>query len=356
MGDTMTTDTIHDEPVTGEIVLHPGPSAGMEEYRPRIVMMPEEAKALDDALRANMRAVLHEGGDYGTIPGAGDKPTLKKPGAEKLLQWFGFGHAMERVEVERDKDGNRVGVTYRCVVTKGLPDGRVVTVAMCEGYAGYDEDRFYTSAEAAEQKERFNAEKYRRQVNRAKCVEYRAPWNTVIKMAQKRAMVGAALQATSASSLFTQDIEDMTPDAPATADPLPVIADIAGGIIRSLPDETRQAFNHWFREQGLPARPGEWTAEQWCAALVGAGRLDAPAARAVREGEAAAERLHAAPALDPGDSWLAAIESMSSADDMVTIVADLNDALSAGSLDEAKYKAVLSGAEAKAATFGQKAA
>ena len=195
-----------------------------EEYRPRIVMLPEDAKALDDQLRACMLAVLHKGVDYGTIPGMGDKPSLFKPGAEKLLQWFGFGFASERGEVERDSGGNRIGVTYRCTVTKGLPDGRKVVVATCEGYAGYDEDRFYTTAEQAaakaEARERDNAARYNRKPNPAKwanATEYRAPWNTVIKMAQKRAHVGAAIDATAAAGLFTQDLEDMTPP-PADSD------------------------------------------------------------------------------------------------------------------------------------------
>ena len=237
----------------------------VEEYRPRILMDPESAKALNEALRANMRAVLQDGTDFGVIPGTGNKPALLKPGAEKLLQWFGFGHAMEKTETERDADGKRLGVTYRCTVTKDLPDGRRAVIGMCEGYAGYDEDRFYTSAGQAEAKERANAERYKRQVNKAKFAEYRAPWNSVIKMCQKRAMVGAALQATSASSLFTQDVED---DAPASQ----VVADVARAAIGALPEETQQALTRWWQQQGWSA-PGRWDAGQWCLALIQCGRL-----------------------------------------------------------------------------------
>jgi hypothetical protein len=189
-----------------------------DEYRPRIVMAPEDAKALDDQLRANQLAVLRKGVDYDTIPGMGDRPTLLKPGAEKLLQWFGFGFTCERDETERDGDGNRVGVTYRCTVTKGLPGGGHVIVATCEGYAGYDEERFCQTAEQArakaEAKEKYNAARYGRDPRPAKwenATGYQAPWNTVIKMAQKRALVGAAIDATAAAGLFTQDLEDMTP-------------------------------------------------------------------------------------------------------------------------------------------------
>lgn len=258
--------------MAGEMV--PYAAATVEEYRPHIVMAPDEARALDTALRENMKAVLREDVDFGVIPGTGNKPTLLKPGAEKLLQWFGFGHTMEQVETERGAEGNWLGVTYRCTVTKAMPDGRVVTVGTCEGYAGYDEDRFYLTAEQATAKERANAERYHRSVKPEKCVEYRAPRNSVVKMAQKRALVGAALQATSASTLFTQDVEDLPGSEPQpAADPVQVISGIAGPLLKALPLETRTAFDRWFREQGWPG-PKAWDAGQWCRALLEAGRLD----------------------------------------------------------------------------------
>jgi hypothetical protein len=249
----------------------------IEEYRPRIVMEAAEAAALDKSLRDMMRAVLRDGVDFGVIPGTGTKPTLLKPGAEKLLQWFGFGHETEKVETERDADGARIGVTYRCTVTKQMPDGRVVTVATCEGYAGYDEDRFYTTAAAAAAKAEANERKWARKDNRppkpekwADAAEYRAPWNSVIKMAQKRSLVGAALQATSASTLFTQDLEDMR-DVPGGGGQF---AEAATAAVMALSDDVRAGLDRWYRGKRWP-EPGQWTAEQWCAALQTAGYLSA---------------------------------------------------------------------------------
>lgn len=244
-------------------------SQALEEYRPRIIMAAEEAAALDKSLRDMMRAVLREDVDFGVIPGTGSKPTLLKPGAEKLLQWFGFGHSTQKVETERDADGNRLGVTYRCVITKAMQDGREVTVASCEGYAGYDEDRFYTTAAQAEAKERAMAERYQRNPNSAKFLEYRAPWNSVIKMCQKRAMVGAALQATSASTLFTQDLEDNAP----SGGPSPFV-EAAEARINALAPEVRNALVRWYRERKWAA-PAKWSPDQWCEALQTAGALAA---------------------------------------------------------------------------------
>lgn len=204
-----------------EIAPYEGGQADM--YRPQI-MTPEAARALDENLRRCTRAVLREGTDYGTVPGTNEKRFLFKPGAEKLLQWFGLAYSMHCIDTQHDDDGRREGVTYRCTVAKRLPDGTTAEIATCEGYAGYDEEKFYQSAEQAqrkaEAKERHWAAKDRRVANPEKwkhLTEYRAPWNTVVKMAQKRALVGATINATAAGGLFAE--EDSSPDAPADGGP-----------------------------------------------------------------------------------------------------------------------------------------
>jgi hypothetical protein len=195
------------------------PPAQLEQYQARLAMTPEAAKALDEQLRLCTRAVLREGTDYGIIPGAGDRKVLLKPGAEKLLQWFGFGFTCDRTDLEIDEDGQKQGVTYRCTITKQLPEGRIAAVTTCEGYAGYEEAKFFQPAETAQHKaearERAWAAKDGRVANPNKwkhITDYRAPWNTIIKMAQKRAIVGAAIDATAAAGLFGQE-EDSSPPA-----------------------------------------------------------------------------------------------------------------------------------------------
>jgi hypothetical protein len=259
-----------------------------EEYRARFVMEPAEAAALDEQLRNCMRAVLKPDVDYGLIPGMGTKPSLFKPGAEKLIQWFGFGFESNEVKTERDDPEypsgiadkvRRVGVTYRCTVYKELADGRRVTIATCEAYAGYDEDKFYVSLDAArtkaEAKERQWAAKDKRQPNPSKweyVAEYRAPWNSVIKMCEKRSLVGAAIDATAAAGLFTQDIEDMRADA--ASQETAGFADAARAAMMALPDEVREGLDRWYHGKRWPD-PGQWSAEQWCAALQMAGHLTA---------------------------------------------------------------------------------
>ena len=125
---------------------------------------PSSIRIWMDYVNEMRRSVLVEGMDYMQIPKT-PKPCLLQPGAEKLLMLSGLGFEMERVEVTSQ------GVTYRCTVP-----GR----SMCEGYAGRDEPNFK-----------------------------QAPWNTIVKMAQKRAKVGAISSALALSGLFTQDLEDL---------------------------------------------------------------------------------------------------------------------------------------------------
>jgi hypothetical protein len=122
-----------------------------------------------------IKACLREGSDFGTIPSSGRKRILFASGAEKLLALYGLGHRLERIEVDLNEAGNRVGVTYRATITK-LVDGQQIDVASCDGYAGRDERALA-----------------------------RAEWNSVIKRAEKRALVGAAKQATATSGLFDED-------------------------------------------------------------------------------------------------------------------------------------------------------
>jgi hypothetical protein len=233
-----------------DLEVYQPPAGQLDGYRAAMVMAPEDAKALDDQLRACMRAVLREDTDYGVIPGTGGDKALFRPGAQKLLQWFGLGFTCDRTETDLDADGRKEGVTYRCTVTRQLPDGRVVAVATCEGYAGYDEDRYYQSEKQAqvkaEARERHWAKVDHRVADPTKwksVTEYRAPWNTVIKMAQKRAIVGAAKDATAASGIFGDDPEDgprADADGVVMADSQPA-DDEWDGYTAARPRQDRQA-------------------------------------------------------------------------------------------------------------------
>ena len=193
-------------------------------------MTKEQAKALDEQVRACTRAVLQEGTDYGVIPGTNGEQSLWRPGAQKLLQWFRLECICERTDIERDDDGRKHGITYRAEVGRGLKTAAPVILATCEGTADYDESKFYQTAEEVQRKakdrETRNAETYRRPRNPEKWQglgEYRADWNALMKRAQKRAIVGAVVDATAAGGIFTDREEDdhaprrRTTDRPGTS-------------------------------------------------------------------------------------------------------------------------------------------
>ena len=156
------------------------------EYIPGVVMTTAQAVALVAAVEDAKRTVMRVGTDYARIPGT-PLPSLLKPGAERLAQLFGLTHTMSAPMVETDEDGRPHRVTIRCDVTR-----HGETVASCWGSADYDESRYTSPGD----------ERHR---------PYRAPWNTLLKMADKRAFVGAVLKATASSGLFTQDLEDEAP-------------------------------------------------------------------------------------------------------------------------------------------------
>jgi hypothetical protein len=305
-----------EEIVTAELVPYAS-SGAVEEYRPRIVLSADEAQEMDIQLRATMLAVLREDVDYGVIPGAGTKKNLLKPGAEKLLQWFGFGSRSAEVKIERDDPDSpsgiadkvrRVGVTYRTEITKTVPGAGTVVVATCEGYAGYDEDRYYVSAEdavaKAEAKERFWASKDSRAPNPAKwqnAAEYRAPWNTLIKMAAKRAYVGATIDATAAAGLFTQDMEDIVAEKTAPA----ALIHAARAEIDALPQAAKTELDAWTRALRWPGT-AQWDTSQWCKALVKGGQFAAAASQPQKAARAPEAAEDIPPGGEDGDAaWTA---------------------------------------------------
>lgn len=124
---------------------------------------------------------LQEGSDYGRVPGCGPKPALLKPGAEKLLRLFNLGSRIISKQEMIDWDKKRATFCY-CIEIFNLKTGQAI--AQCEGYTS-SEERKYAKGDMGSQ------------------------LNTLSKMAQKRAMVGAVLIATSASDFFVADIEDL---------------------------------------------------------------------------------------------------------------------------------------------------
>ena len=133
-----------------------------------------------DELKKFISSQLVEGinGDYATIPGT-NKPSLLKPGAEKIANIFQLGTRI--VSSQRTEVGGGIAFTYR-YETFHVPSGRAISQE--EACCSTLEKKFASRG-------KYDVE------------------NTVMKMAQKRAFVGAIIKATGASDFFTQDMEDI---------------------------------------------------------------------------------------------------------------------------------------------------
>lgn len=121
---------------------------------------------------------LNSGQDFGVIPGT-QKPTLLKPGAEKIQMLMGVSSEYEVIEKVEDYEKGFFAYTVRATLLK---NGNKITEGL--GSANTKEKR------------------YRNQ-------DVFMIVNTVLKMAKKRAQVDATLTIASLSNVFTQDIEDM---------------------------------------------------------------------------------------------------------------------------------------------------
>lgn len=189
------------------------------------------------AMKDFVGAVLREGVDFGEIPGV-DRPTLLKPGAEKLLRFFGMHTQFVELEKIEDWDGKQHGgepfffYRYKALAIR---NGEVVAegIGSCNSWEkkyryrlaelvcpecgmplrkSKHGDGYYCWAKTGGCGATFAANDPRitqqprgnmPNPNPADLV------NTIDKMSQKRALVAVALVACNASEYFTQDIEDL---------------------------------------------------------------------------------------------------------------------------------------------------
>jgi hypothetical protein len=159
-----------------------------------------------------MANVLEEGKDYGRIPGT-DKPTLYKPGAEKLMLTFNLAPAEPKIEDLSTADEIR----YRVGVPIEGTDGRQ---RWGIGEASSNEEKYrwrkpVCDEEFADTPEHLRREKWFKGKDRPyKGKQIRTSpadvANTILKMAHKRGFIHGTLLATGASSVFNQDLEDFT--------------------------------------------------------------------------------------------------------------------------------------------------
>ncbi len=181
-----------------------------------------------------MKKVMQEGEHFGVIPGTGSKKTLLKAGAEKLSQVFKL---LPRFEINKhEHEGDHRDYEVRCILShadgsfqgegvgncstkeskyrwrKGertCPECSAPAIIkgkkeygggwLCFGKKGGCGSKWPDGTEAIESQN----------VNRIENEDIADTYNTVLKMAKKRAHIDSIITATAASDIFTQDIGDL---------------------------------------------------------------------------------------------------------------------------------------------------
>ncbi len=177
-----------------------------------------------------MSDVMRDGEHYGKVPGCGDKPTLLQPGAEKLAMVFRLApsYTITARELSHDHREYLVECNLSSIETGQLVGAGVGLCSTMESkyrYRNVSDFEITGDQIPADSKER-KAE-YRRQGFGMKKVDGVWEWvrytdtgktenpdiadtfNTVLKMAKKRALVDAVKSTVAASDIFTQDVEDL---------------------------------------------------------------------------------------------------------------------------------------------------
>ena len=164
---------------------------------------------------------------YGKIPGCGDKPTLLLPGAQKLLLTFRLAPEFYGEENPRDLGKNHREYIIKCrlkhINTGAFWGEGVGSCSTMESKYRY-RNEYIDTGDPIPQDYRDNKAKYkadgfvcRKDNGNWRWYQYKKTendnpadvYNTVLKMAKKRALVDAVLTATAASDIFTQDLEDL---------------------------------------------------------------------------------------------------------------------------------------------------
>lgn len=199
-----------------------------------VAMTAQSVVAQVTLIQSVMKSVMKDKEHFGVIPGCGNKPALLKAGAEKLMMTFHLAPEF-KITAREMPGGHR---EYEVICNVMAPNGQFLGAGV--GYCSSMESKYRWR----------NAQRKCPQCGKETIIkgkaEYGGGWvcfknkggcgakwndgapeienqemgkienpditdvfNTVLKMAKKRALVDATLTVTAASDIFTQDIEDL---------------------------------------------------------------------------------------------------------------------------------------------------
>lgn len=200
-----------------------------------IPLTPADVKHQISLIQEIMKDAMKSGEHYGVIPGCGDKPSLLKPGAEKLNLTFRM--APDPEIIVKELSGNHREYQLKVRMTS-IVTGRFLGAGVGSANTMETKWRFRKAEQKCPKCGKETIIRGKKEygggwlcfTKKGGCgakfkegdpeienqtmgrVEHDNPadyYNTCLKMAKKRALVDAVLTVTAASDIFTQDIEEM---------------------------------------------------------------------------------------------------------------------------------------------------
>lgn len=204
----------------------------------RISAVTEQIAVIRTLLSDHMK----EGEDYGKIPGI-EKPTLLKPGGEKIMLLFN-SYAEYEEELTDLGNGHREYKIKARITSRDTGKILAVGIGSCstmEKKYRYRNEKiaskipvpksYWDKSKSADQKKDILRQHYGGDANKLGTLKTDVGWvicelvdgenpdiadsyNTCLKIAKKRAMIDGVISTGTCSHLFTQDVEDMQKDEP----------------------------------------------------------------------------------------------------------------------------------------------
>jgi hypothetical protein len=178
----------------------------------------EEMKQRLQLVKRFFKEVMEKDVDYGIIPGT-DKPALYQPGADKLNALYNFSKVIANKEENKDYNTGHYDATVK---VRLIHRGTGIMVAEGEGSCSTRESKYHyrwvyeRDIPKGINPADLSSKDYENKTTGAKWTKYRIEnedlfslWNTVLKMATKRAYVAATLAGTGLSGIFSQEEDEM---------------------------------------------------------------------------------------------------------------------------------------------------
>jgi hypothetical protein len=254
----------------------------------------ELTKAHYEIMTAFVKGQMQEGTDFGVIPGTNGKPTLLKPGAEKLCRLLNLRPTFQLISSVVDFEKPTFYYHYQCSLYHnselvGQGDGSCnsyekkyryrkaeLTCPSCGQPTVIKGKEEYGGGYVCYKKKGGCGAKFRdddneitsQSVGLIENPDIFDQVNTIQKMSEKRALIAAVLCTVGASEFFTQDLEDMdledTPKKPRNA----------SGVNRTVknitPNQNKTSSNNGNRNNnGNGLSPSDWYEKGMNDALLG---------------------------------------------------------------------------------------